>query len=1206
MMALSGMSNDLFRFAVVGKALRLIKHHAFLFRRLLVLNMAKSYHMGIICYFSEREACQKHAEGALIALLSEFSSAIFVNNLELSSLSDDDDMFNKANQVLLDIVQQFLKYLGSNSTAEQIGGDGASSTVASATAEGEGKSNNRKISLGVKGITAVAPAIACLAQLQLQGVQEDSSIITSDGVSANQILVTLVRCCENLLLQMASRGHRGGDGEEERLSRRLVFRHDSDVILRKAQFVTAVATTMHSLLCAKAKRRQERGVGRAESEPGSWDREGDSLVDIASSSISSTLLSFLLSSGVDICVAYSRLWGISSPSTARCALCVLLRASAFSAPTEEGEESEDGRTNLSMLSCPSAAVSSVLEEVMTTLVPLLLLRAMSRAEDGELSELHSFGPTTGSTDQRLHVAYVPLWRELLCPRETETIRLLGIMAEGTLAASEEGGEPSNSYLQAVFPALINALFTEVYRVLQAFDLSYFLPSTVHAVEEEEEEGRYNAATSDDVLDDEACIAQMVLLPLPNNAADQELLLNLVTFLEAICPVLLHQFESLFVTAAVSPSSILNQQVCEWVFLLLGETVQLSSTWPMVSGLYRLCSVLCTMADSLQTTDRAGTCAKTGLGSAELSQRAGSGTMEKMVEEGKGKGSDSRDYEKILIPYFQETSRNILHTFQHPELVSAALAMIFSSPASLMTRPALTGSVYVPLLALALRSGVQMQAALKILFIYLDYDASNDYEESHPHSAVTFGVSETKENISQEKELKAEVLTDEALQILLPLLDRYLTEASASSAGIEGKHVSKSSKSKSRKKQSGGGGSSTPSYMVGGMEITENGAQSSQGDDALFLDESGKEVQVMVLRFLARLGGRNKFLLQSPSAAIASSLQWTSFRRLLTVDIPVSSNLLARGGSLSQSASQRSLSQQSGSVEVNVGAVVPRLVELCMGGGDTDTRPENRQLRLYAQECLHGIIHLMIGKVMQVTGADRSSGSEYCAMFAALFPTLITLSVSEDSLTKKLFDKLLFQIIHWLSTNSVSNSRLSDIYSSLMEHLMDGTAGDLTTSASSSTPSKSNSSNRNSNNNVIRDRCVSAVVECFRWACKHSQASRADSASDTSSSAASLTSVDGIIDRLLTLSTHPIERKRLGAVSVLNHLYVSFREDLFLVHKYALRVMFVVLNAVKQPGEGGGTSQATCALAVSHYMKIIVRVSEKDALDATRLRYVCVA
>jgi hypothetical protein len=364
--------------------------------------------------------------------------------------------------------------------------------------------------------------------------------------------------------------------------------------------------------------------------------------------------------------------------------------------------------------------------------------------------------------------------------------------------------------------------------------------------------------------------------------------------------------------------------------------------------------------------------------------------------------------------------------------------------------------------------------------------------------------------------------------------------------------------------------------------------------------------------LARLGGRNKFLLQSPSASIASSLQWTAFRRHLSVSVPVASDLMVpQSSGLSQSQSQRSFSQQSRQVEVNVGAVVPRLVQLC-----TDTRPESRQLRLYAQECLHGITMLMIGRAAHLTAADISSiGDDYQAMFGTIFPTIIILSVSDDSVTKQLFDKLLFQVIHWLSSSCDSSPHLRDIYAGLLEHLMDGTSGDLESGEGSDAGGAAagagvydGASSRSGGSVVIRDRCVTAVVECFRWACKHSQVSKGGSSSETGAGeSVTTTSADGILARLLTLSSHPIERKRLGAVRVLNQLYVYFREDLLLVYKYALRVMFVVLNAVKQPGRGGGassscsTSQATCAQAVTHYTKIIVKVSERDELDAACIR-----
>lgn len=1178
MMALSGMTNDsLSRFAVVRKSLRLIKHHAFLFRRLIVLNMATSYRMTLVCYFSDREACKKHAEAAFIALLSEFSADILSNTLQPSGDEQTKLLFQQANQLLVDILCQFLKYLGNRSSRVDQGA--SSSAIASAAAEGEDKSSSRKISLGVKGITAVAPAVA-IAHRHVGGGAGSEEC-------GERIIGTLVHSCESLLLQMAARGHseRGEEGGVHVSS--LVFQHDSEVILRKAQFVSAVSTTMYSLLCAQ----REGGV-----------KHGD--IDASTPSISSSLMSFLLGSGVDISLAYSRLSGNATPTSARTALCVLLQSVAFCAGSSQNARGGKGG---GVLSCPEAAVSSVLDEALSTLVPLLLTRAMSRAEEGELRELHSF-TALGEADQRLHFAYVPLWKELLCPRETETCRLLRLMEEGALlvvGSGEEGEGASDndfprSYQQTVFPSLIISLLAEVYKAMQVFDLSYILPSAIQNVEGEDSV-RPDSEGDDQRQSDGDGVSVFTLLPLPNNAADHELLLNLVTFLEEISPTLLSQFKLLGNTVNGNFSSLYSQ-VREWLSLLLRESITLSRSWPMVSGLYRLCSFLSAAAESLVPT--------TSGPAAEKETSLGKGTGVGISEEQAMMTSGDRD--SLLITYFRETALHVLQSFHHPELVSSALSMVFSAPVALMTQEVVARKVYLPLLARALLSGVQLKAALGILFIFLDFDASNDYHQKDPSSGGKY---------SQPHE---EVLTDAVLKWLLPLLDKYLAPtSSSSSSGIEGKQVVKS-QSKKKRTHEEWDGSTCSSFMLGGEEMSVGStvaAAASYGTANVDGNVDGEEgeVQLLVLRFLARLGGRNKYLLQTPSSAISRSLQWACFNRqgLLSVHIPVTSEVLAMASqsqsqtqSLSQSLSQRTQAQSGGSLAVNVGVVVPRLVELC-----TDTA--DRQLRLYAQESLHAVALLMIGKVSQVTGADSgSSGPEFVTMFTTLFPTILALSASDDAVTKKLFDKLLYQTIHWLSSSCAGQTHLCDIYSSLLDHLIDGTSGDLDTkSASAATVNASDDfslfdhsgsdSSTGYDSIVLRDQCVAAVVECFRWACKNSQVSKSENmaASDAT------TSVDGILARLLTLSTHPLERKRLGAVRVLNQLYVYFREDLALVHKYALRVVFVVLNAVKPPQRGGSSSpnqsqcqsQATCALAVSHYVKIIVRVSEKDEKDAAFIR-----
>ena len=1105
MMALSGMSNEtLFRFAVVGKALRLMKHHAYLFQQVIVRNMASSYRMGLVCYFSEKDACKKHAEGALMALLSEFSSAVLLQ----SNFSSEDEqtlsLHKKASQDLFEILFLLLGYLGT------IESEQALTSNLMMTFGGKELSSERKISLGVKGITVLAPAVA-IADYQLGSA-------TSESGSCGKIIGILLRSCDNLLLQMAFRRAKFGGNEIEGMStERTALRIDTDVVLRKSQFLTAISITMYSILCCGQKEKNEM------EDKMSYDgSEGGEIVHIDqfNSSISIQLLNFLLTCGVDIVMSYNHLWGVSAPSTARCALCVFLRAVAFTKiPSNHSHNlSSAEKAMTTILSCSSASVSSVLDESLKALVPLLLLRSMSRDEE-EHSVLSS-----NDMDKRLHGVYLPLWRELLNPQELETSRLLVQMTAGEKADFA-------SYQRMVFPPFVNAVFSEIHKIIQAFDLSYITPSSVQIADVECSDAERTSETD--------MIESQMLLPLPNNAADQELLLNLVSLLEAICPVLASQLRTILKDYNLFT---FQQQFSEWITMLLAETVELAKSWPMVSGLYRLCKIFISILYALKSSGGA------------QQQPMDCGIFE-----------NESTLENALMAFFEETATNILSVFHHPELISSSLNMVFAAPVALITKSILVKKVYLPLIIVALRTGVEVPSALKILFEYFDFDSKNSIS-SRTSSPDTRNPADT-------------VLTDDILRTILPLLDRYLiTSTSLAEGDIEGKRVSKSKLKKKNRtiKTKNGLSTNADNYMVGGTNILLNDGVDT--DESANNPEAG-DVQRIVLRFLARLGGRNKLLLKSASNSISSTVKWACFDNQLSVHVPVTSNILSN--TCRDNSSQLRASHAGSLLEVNVGVVVPRLVDLC-----TDLRCENRQLRLYAQECLHGVVLLMIGKVTHFAKVNQDQ-ADYCMMFNSLFPVLIRLSVSEDDFTRKIFDKLLFQIIHWLNAYCESNSLSDDIFSTLIDHLLDGVTGNLVRADVSDASPGCDVETVN--------KCVKAVVECFRWACKRTGVSKADHASSGSST----TSVDGILSRLLTLSSHPMEQKRVGAIEVLNHLYVYFREDTHLVQKYVLRVLFVLLNAVKQPGQG--SSQATCALAVGHYVKIIVRLSQKDELDAAYIR-----
>jgi hypothetical protein len=92
-------------------------------------------------------------------------------------------------------------------------------------------------------------------------------------------------------------------------------------------------------------------------------------------------------------------------------------------------------------------------------------------------------------------------------------------------------------------------------------------------------------------------------------------------------------------------------------------------------------------------------------------------------------------------------------------------------------------------------------------------------------------------------------------------------------------------------------------------------------------------------------------------------------------------------------------------------MVPRLLELCKGITSVMSTNE-RQVRILAAETLHGIILLMIGSA--ATRPNKKEKSVFEPTYKKIFPVAISLSTCPDMFCRKLFTRLLFQMIHWFS------------------------------------------------------------------------------------------------------------------------------------------------------------------------------------------------
>ena len=134
-----------------------------------------------------------------------------------------------------------------------------------------------------------------------------------------------------------------------------------------------------------------------------------------------------------------------------------------------------------------------------TVMPALLVRAVSQLQPDEVSQKEYTNPLTGEPDSRLFYPYAALLSEVFIPEDPETKAATG--------GAGPSGMQRGCYRDRTVPAIFDEWMLQCLRMLKRLDISY------SPMEED---------TTDGSL-------------LASNDADQEVYINLVSLLELVLP-----------------------------------------------------------------------------------------------------------------------------------------------------------------------------------------------------------------------------------------------------------------------------------------------------------------------------------------------------------------------------------------------------------------------------------------------------------------------------------------------------------------------------------------------------------------------------------------------------------------------------------------------------------------------------------------------
>ena len=549
----------------------------------------------------------------------------------------------------------------------------------------------------------------------------------------------------------------------------------------------------------------------------------------------------------------------------------------------------------------------------------------------------------------------------------------------------------------------------------------------------------------------------------------------------------------------------TSNIIKWLPLLLPELITISKRYPMVSGLYRIITTVfkvITLYEGKCSKHHTATTATATSDPIALVPPEFNAYLQQL------KHDDANDLSAALLLF---TSNDSLHqllklmtsflrdvqikmTGYSDELLSSVLYMVMQAPRVVISRiNQLAGSI-----SLALKTGFQVDLALRTLDKFIHRD-------------------------EQQRQALLQYLPD-----ILILLDGYLVVPDSKSGQIQ----SMKFKSKMATKLN---------FMYG---------EKNQSDLM--------NIQSQVLRLLGRLGGDNQMILQSPDISVQASLSWAS-KEFLVVKLPLpgvySSVVVGTSGSnrqtqrlAIQSSSSSSIATEVIEVKVALDRLLPRIIEICT----TQSSATDRQAKLAAAEALHAVLVLLIGNGAtspeRIRGGKEKRESELSQVYLKLFPAVIELSVDSDLVCRKLFNKLLFQIIHWFSG-------FNQVYEDESEVLIDSLVVGLCTSLDSS----------------VRDQCANGLSVFFDWSIKQSTKKELEQ---------NKTPADELLNKLFVIAVHPSEHYKVGALKVINSIYKSFREESGLMRRHALQIVYVLMKSVRQAGASDAVVQVrivTCCL-----------------------------
>ncbi|CAG5107248.1 Similar to PRKDC: DNA-dependent protein kinase catalytic subunit (Gallus gallus) [Cotesia congregata] len=230
------------------------------------------------------------------------------------------------------------------------------------------------------------------------------------------------------------------------------------------------------------------------------------------------------------------------------------------------------------------------------------------------------------------------------------------------------------------------------------------------------------------------------------------------------------------------------------------------------------------------------------------------------------------------------------------------------------------------------------------------------------------------------------------------------------------------------------------------------------------------------------------------------------------------------------------------LDVYLDTMLPRIVELAVNSSD-------RRSKVAASEVLHSLVSIVLGKTVQYLSADAD---RFAPLYKTLCPVLLRLGCDADDVIRQIFNPLVLQLTHWLSSKLMLYSP-SVCY--LVDALFDGLSDET--------------------NSTLRDFSGVCLAEFAKWTIKQS--------TDQDLLRAPI-NINTIVENITNFALHPSKNRRIAAAIAFNYLHKTLATHQEIVSVFWLELLYAFMKSLN------GCHDTSIQISLENVKKVLMNRS----------------